>query len=143
MIPKIKQKGTAYIATVLIILVLIGIVVFLFFSLRPPAKPPSPPTGGTGLSLQAVQEAKQKAQQDSTAVKQNYPIADVLPYGGPAKGAPFFIVPPKLIDGTITIFINANTDFNQSKEAALNWIKYKGYNPDELKLEYKTWAFPK
>jgi hypothetical protein len=142
MAQKIIQKGTSYIAIALIALVLIGVVIFILLSLRT-AKTPSPPTGGgTGLSLQAVQEAAQKAQQDSAVVKQNYPIANVLPYGGPTRGASFFIPPPKQ-DGTVRIIINANSDFNQSKEAAINWIKSQGYNPDELKLEYKSWAFPK
>jgi len=142
MIQNVKKNGNTYIAVALIALVLIGVVIFVLLSLRT-AKPPSPPTGGgTGLSLQAVQEAKQKAQEDSATTKQNYPIAKVLPYGGPTKGASFFIPPPKQ-DGTIRIIINANSDFNQSKEAALNWIRSQGYNPDELKLEYKTFPFPK
>jgi len=140
MAQKTKKNGTAFIAVILIAFVMIGIVVFLFFSLRPPPEPPEK-VEATGLDIEAVQEAIQEVKEESEEKEKNYPVAKVLPYGGPFDGLPFLIQKPQK-DGTIVIMIDEDSNFEQTQEAAENWIKSQGYNPDDYTFDFRTKSFP-
>jgi hypothetical protein len=71
------------------------------------------------------------AQKEIQSTEQKCPVAQVLPYGGPFDGAPFFIHRPRA-DGTILVEIDTTIDFDAAKEAAKQWIRDQGYDPDNL-----------
>ncbi|MGQ9556219.1 MAG: hypothetical protein ACUVWR_19125 [Anaerolineae bacterium] len=99
-----------------------------------------PSSEGTGLSLEAVKEAVEKAREQAAELQEKFPLAKVLPYGGPAENQPFFIAPPRA-DGTITIVIDEAADIERAKELALEWIKSQGYDPKDYRFEFKVWPF--
>jgi hypothetical protein len=82
------------------------------------------------------------AQKDIQSTEQKCPVAQVLPYGGPFDGAPFAIHKPRT-DGTILVEIDSTVDFETAKEAAKQWIRDQGYDPENLgcKIVFKASNF--
>jgi|GEM_PF-3260206 len=137
--PKIKKEGQAALGGVLMLVLLIGIVILIFSLIQRPEEPPVPPppaTDFTGLPDAALEAAEAEAEDR----EQNFPIVQVLPYGGPFDGEPFAIYPPTN-EGRMFIFIDSAVDFEEIKGTALDWINDQGYNPADYDIQFKTRQF--
>jgi hypothetical protein len=134
-----KQKGQAIMGGILLLVLLIGITIFIFYMIkRPSGGGPVSEAEETGLSIDAIQ----KAAADIQATDQKFPVAQVLPYGGPFDGALFFIHTP-LTDGTILVDIDSNSavGFDTTKELALQWIRDQGYDPGQYNFTFRSRTF--
>lgn len=137
---KIKKNGQAIVGGILVIFLLIALVVFIFFLIRRPEQPPGPPTPA---EIAGIPEVSIKEIGEEIAEKeQNFPITEVLPYGGPFNNQPFFIHDPNK-DGVISVDIDATANFEEVKNEVMDWIQYQGYNPDDYDFNFRTKAFPK
>ena len=92
----------------------------------------------TGLSEEALEEAREEI----LDTEKGFPIADILPYGGPFHGEPFAIHNPG-IDGTILIEIDAAVNFEEAKSQALGWISSQDFNPDDYNIHFRVRPFSK
>ena len=134
---KNMQKGQAFVGGILFAILLIGVVVFIFFMIkRPPSEEYKADIGGTGLSLSEVK----KATEEIKSTEDKFPVAQVLPYGGPFDGTPFAIHKPRA-DGTILVEIDSTVDFEAAKTAALQWIQDQGYDTNKYNFTFKSSSF--
>jgi len=97
---------------------------------------PEPGPEFTGLTQEALEEAREQAQETA----REFPIAQILPYGGPPDGEPFAIYSPTS-EGKIVIIIDSAVDFEEVKGEALDWIWSQGYNPADYDIEFSTRPF--
>lgn len=127
---KTKKNGQVIVGVALVIIVLAGLLFFILSVISPSTD--EPPPGFTGLSDEAVQ----KLQDDIRSKEENSPIAGVLPYGGPLYDQSFFIHSP-LEDGTILVDIDSAANFEEEKNATLDWIRLSGHNPDDYSFNFR------
>jgi len=82
--------------------------------------------------------------ESSREIEQRCPIARLLPYGGPFDNERFAIYPPSVPEFTILIEIDEAADEQEAKEAALDWIRAQGYDPENLGCEivFRVRPFP-
>jgi len=101
------------------------------------------PSGGGPVSESELSpDAIQKAAADIQATAQKFPIANVLPYGGPFDNTPFAIHTPRA-DGTILVEIDSTVDFDAAKEAAFQWVRDQGYDAAQYSFTFKSSSFSK
>jgi hypothetical protein len=132
-----KQKGQAIMGGILLLVLLIGITIFIFYMIkRPSGGGPASEAEDTGLSIETLQEAAAEIE----SVEQKFPVAQVLPYGGPFDHAPFAIHTPRT-DGTILVEIDSTVDFEAAKEAALQWIRDQGYDFSQYNFTFESSSF--
>lgn len=89
-------------------------------------------------------ESIEELQEEMTEIEKRCPITKILPYGGPFYEEPFFIDPPTK-EGIIWISTDKDTNQEETREAALDWIRGQGYDPDNLgcKIRFEVVEFPK
>lgn len=108
---------------------------------------PEPSSSSATSLLKSNDEERAKRQelideaveQHSEAVKTKTPLVKILPYittiyridYGPSRKTPSD-------DTTVAIYISSNSEENKQK--ALSFIRYKGYNPDELEIIYQSFS---
>jgi len=136
---KSKKNGQAALGGILMIVLLIALVVFIFFLIRRPEGPPTPPpVASVGIPSEFAEQFKAEL----TETAENYPLAQVLPYGGPPDNQPFAIYPPTK-DGTILVEVDEGTDENEVKMQVRDWIQAQGYDLEGYNFVFKKRAFPK
>jgi len=116
----------------------------IYPSPQPEAKPAVTPAASTAL-VGIPPEFAEQFKAEMAEVARKCPITNILPYGGLPDNEPFAIYPPTSPDEIILIEIDAAVDFQQARDAALDWIRSQGYDPENLGCEiaYRIRAFPK